>query len=185
MSEEPTTAAVQRHLNALAGDAPAEPIVREPPNSASPRHPLTRCTSPPCDRCRDDPTLVCVTRKPSGEAARPHGNCWAPSRRRPISPGDSTGLPGAKRSPSLTLLVKDRHPGMSIQSGGGRIRTRLVSRPAPQDGVGMRTPIAPLRIGSLFRRWLAVLAAWAGPYGLATRTADCSPAGSFSPGGHA
>jgi transposase-like protein len=61
VSEEPTTAAVQRYLNALAGDAPAEPIVREPPNSASPRYPLTRCTSPPCDRCRDDPTLVCVT----------------------------------------------------------------------------------------------------------------------------
>jgi len=48
VSEEPTTAAVQRYLNALAGDAPAEPIVREPPSSASPRHPLTRCTSPPC-----------------------------------------------------------------------------------------------------------------------------------------
>ncbi len=29
MNEEPTTAAVQRYLNALAGDAPAEPIVRE------------------------------------------------------------------------------------------------------------------------------------------------------------
>ena len=29
MSEEPTTAAVQRYLNALTGDAPAEPIVRE------------------------------------------------------------------------------------------------------------------------------------------------------------
>ena len=29
VSEEPTTAAVQRYLNALAGDAPAEPIVRE------------------------------------------------------------------------------------------------------------------------------------------------------------
>src|SRR5262249_20786359 len=56
--------------------APAEPIVREPPNSESPRHLLTRCSSPPCDRRRDDPTLVCVTRKPSGEAARPHGNGW-------------------------------------------------------------------------------------------------------------
>ena len=29
MSEEPTTAVVQRYLDALAGDAPAEPIVRE------------------------------------------------------------------------------------------------------------------------------------------------------------
>ena len=29
MSEEPTTAVVQRYLNALAGDASAEPIVRE------------------------------------------------------------------------------------------------------------------------------------------------------------
>jgi hypothetical protein len=29
VNEEPTTAAVQRYLNALAGDAPAEPIVRE------------------------------------------------------------------------------------------------------------------------------------------------------------
>ena len=29
MSEESTTAVVQRYLNALAGDAPAEPIVRE------------------------------------------------------------------------------------------------------------------------------------------------------------
>ena len=29
MNEEPTTAAVQRYLNALAGDSPAEPIVRE------------------------------------------------------------------------------------------------------------------------------------------------------------
>src|SRR6476469_9942803 len=28
MSAEPTTAAVQRYLNALAGDQPAEPIVR-------------------------------------------------------------------------------------------------------------------------------------------------------------
>ena len=73
MSEEPTTAAVQRYLNALAGDASAEPIVREPPNSASPRHPLTGWTGLPRDRCRDDPTLVCVTRKPSREAARPRG----------------------------------------------------------------------------------------------------------------
>lgn len=29
MSEEPTTAVVQRYLDALAGDAPAEPIIRE------------------------------------------------------------------------------------------------------------------------------------------------------------
>jgi RNA polymerase sigma factor (sigma-70 family) len=29
VNEEPTTAVVQRYLNALAGDAPAEPIVRE------------------------------------------------------------------------------------------------------------------------------------------------------------
>lgn len=29
MSEEPTTAVVQRYLDALAGDAPAEPVVRE------------------------------------------------------------------------------------------------------------------------------------------------------------
>ena len=29
MNEEPTTAVVQRYLDALAGDAPAEPIVRE------------------------------------------------------------------------------------------------------------------------------------------------------------
>ena len=29
VSEEPTTAVVQRYLDALAGDAPAEPIVRE------------------------------------------------------------------------------------------------------------------------------------------------------------
>jgi hypothetical protein len=29
VSGEPATAAVQRHLNAPAGDAPAEPIVRE------------------------------------------------------------------------------------------------------------------------------------------------------------
>ena len=28
MPEEPTTLAVQRYLNALSGDAPAEPIVR-------------------------------------------------------------------------------------------------------------------------------------------------------------
>ncbi|MDB5390777.1 MAG: fliA 1 [Planctomycetaceae bacterium] len=37
MSEEPTTAAVQRHLNALAADEPAEPIVRALLDRASSR----------------------------------------------------------------------------------------------------------------------------------------------------
>jgi RNA polymerase sigma factor (sigma-70 family) len=34
VNDEPTTAAVQRYLNALAGDAPADPIVRELMNRA-------------------------------------------------------------------------------------------------------------------------------------------------------
>src|SRR4051794_18199389 len=71
VGEGPTTADVQGHVDAPASDAPAAPIVREPPNSASPRHPLTGCIGPPRDRCRDDATLVCVTRELSGEAARP------------------------------------------------------------------------------------------------------------------
>ena len=94
--KEPTTAAVRRHLDAPAGDAPAEPIVREPPNSASPRHPLTGWTGPPRDRCRDDPTLVCVTRKPSGEAARPRGNGWPLRGEHPFLPATRPGCPGRR-----------------------------------------------------------------------------------------
>src|SRR5271154_2055427 len=32
--------------------------MRSPPNSASPLHPLTRYTSPPCDRCRGDTETI-------------------------------------------------------------------------------------------------------------------------------
>src|SRR5262249_32805808 len=88
-------------------------------------HPLTRCTSPPCDRCRDDPTLVCVTRKPSGEAARPHGNCWLLRGEDPFLPATRPGCPGRR----------DRHHYVPVSHFSQELDKHVVSRPPCASGV--------------------------------------------------
>src|SRR3954451_19907306 len=71
------------------------------------------------------------------EAARKR---LAPSRRTPISPSDSTGLPGAKTSPSLNVALKakrvlgqpaaGRTPAARRRPDGGR-----AGRPGDGDGL--------------------------------------------------
>src|SRR5271166_6047407 len=97
-----TTSATAAHTSpptvGETSTSPSARSTRSPPNSASPRHPLTRCTSPPCDRSRDDPTVVCVTRKPSGTNTEGLSN-WLGSGQQDLNPAwPSTCCPILLRS---------------------------------------------------------------------------------------